>query len=132
MIRGITIGLLVASLLACTTTLTLHQPSPSTIRESLAIGDRVQITTANKLSFDLRVSALSDDGIVGTDAADGLARTIPFDQIVSLSHRQVDRADTAWLVGGIVLTLGALAAILASLDNSGVSDAINETQTPAP
>lgn len=101
----------------CTTMRNVHGWQPSAASPAVATqehshglvaGDRITVTTTDKLRADLRFTSLTPDTLVGTAGEDGEVVSIPLARITHIKKREVSIGKTAGLVA---LTLSTLLAI---------------------
>ena len=74
----------------------------------LKTGDRVLIVTSDSKSHKFKITGIRSGFI------DGKATSIPVDQVVSVQKREFSTRKTVLLIAGIVLVIGALAAVAAA------------------
>lgn len=109
--KCVTVGLMVLSLVGCTTLRPIEGFS-SDLRRDIAsgallkVGDRVQLVTLDGRSHSIAITRLRAGEVVGAN------ESIPIDQIVSVQKRELSLAKAAGAVTAV--TLVALAGIAAS------------------
>ena len=82
----------------------IENPSPSTIRSKVDVGDDVHVVTKNGNSYELEITQVSEDAIHGT-TPQGKRYKVPFAVIEAI---EVSEVSGAKISGGILLTLVAL------------------------
>lgn len=92
--------LLALSVAGCVHTMEPVSEGPQ-IRVQLSIGDTVRVLTKDSERRTFRVAALEPDVLVGEDAGDSIR--VPYEDIVFLERREVNRDATAMLAAGVVI-----------------------------
>ena len=95
-------ALVVLSMVGCTTVqpLTLD---PSHLSSTLKPGDKVRVVTSRGEQMDLKIDSVNASGLQAG------AQTIAYNDIQSISRKEVDTSKTVWVVLGVVAA-GAIAA----------------------
>lgn len=109
MLRTLTVLLMIASLLACTTTQVVDQPPAQLVRERVEVGDTVTILARNGTTYVLKVTAVEQDALIGYDAEQNKNWKMPFDQIKSMHLRELDAGKS--VAAGVGITLGTLVTL---------------------
>ncbi len=71
------------------------------IRVELSVGDTVRVLTKDSERRTFRVAAFEPDVLVGEDGGDSIR--VPYEDIVFLERREVNRDATAMLAAGVVI-----------------------------
>ena len=103
--------LVVLSMVGCTTVqpLTLD---PSHLSSTLKPGDKVQVVKSNGEQLDLKLDNVTASSLQGG------GQTIAYNDIQSISRKEVDTSKTMWVVLGVVAA-GAIAAAAGGGGGSG-------------
>jgi hypothetical protein len=104
-------AVVVLSMLGCTT-ITPLTANGSQLGSTLKPGDMVEITTTRGQQLNLKVDS------VGASSLQGGGQTVAYNDIQSISRKEVDSQKTLWVVLGIV-GVGALAAAAGGGGGSG-------------
>jgi hypothetical protein len=104
-------AVVVLSMLGCTT-ITPLTANGSQLGSTLKPGDKVEITTTRGQQLNLKVDS------VGASSLQGGGQTVAYNDIQSISRKEVDSQKTLWVVLGIV-GVGALAAAAGGGGGSG-------------
>lgn len=91
----------------CTTMRAANDVSPASIQAQLHEGDEVTITTKSGSVYNLTVTAIKRDALIGS--ADRHAVKVAYDQIATLKVRKFSAGKTAGLGAGIVAGLYVIA-----------------------
>lgn len=102
LVQQLLAALVVLSMVGCTTIqpLTLD---PSHLSSTLKPGDKVQVVTSRGEQLDLKIDSVTASGLQGG------GQTIAYNDIQSISRKEVDTSKTMWVVLGVVAA-GAIAA----------------------
>lgn len=116
--RNTVVALTVLSFTACTTMRPIEDFSPSSIRQQVEPGDEVHIVTVTDAIYDLTVTKVEADALVGaTDA--GKSYRVHYEAIKYIEAEKTDAWKTAGTaLGGtiVLLYLLALYAVYAFFD----------------
>ena len=113
MLRSAVVAVALLCLTACTTTRPLADVSVATIKDEVAVGERVVIVATNGKTYDFEVTAVDPDALWGRDQA-GKRYKVAFAAIESI---QADQVSVGATVGGTATVLGAIltaAAVVAA------------------
>ncbi len=123
MFARLTLALMIASLVGCTTlrTIAVREAAPlsaSELGKIILPNDKLAITGSDGATQQLVVTGVGPDAIAGT--RDGQAVTVRIDQVAKIERRELSGAKTVILViviaGGVYLIIAAAkAAATASL-----------------
>ena len=92
----------VLSMVGCTTIQPLSG-NASELSRTLKKGDKVEIVTAKGEQLNFKVDSVDDTGVQGA------GQRVAFNDIQSISRKEIDTKSTTWVVLG-VLAAGAVAA----------------------
>ena len=73
--------------------------------EVLGVGDTVKIATRSDEVYEFKVTAISDDEIVGDDIA------IPIEEVIAIETKEFSVGKTAALTGGTVVLWAIIVAV---------------------
>lgn len=97
-------ALFIAScLFGCTSVRVLEKPSAETMHQKLAVGDEAVITTDTGKRYELRITALKEDALLGRDA-DNQQYKVHFNAIQSVEHRSISVGKTTGAAGSMGAT----------------------------
>jgi hypothetical protein len=111
LLRDCCVALTLACFAGCTTLQPIEEFSPSTIREEVAVGDRVSIVATNGVTYEFEVTAVEADALRGVSRS-GKHYKVMFEAIRTIRAEQVHAGHTA---GSIGATIGVIAAVFGAL-----------------
>lgn len=92
----------------CTTLQPLPDAQPTTIRQAVEVGDRVELETTDGTRLALKVEQVTETGLIGV--AGGKRHTVPFAEVRSIDTRVMTTSDKVWTGVGVVAVVGAIIA----------------------
>jgi hypothetical protein len=102
LVKQLLAAVVVLSMVGCTTIQPLSV-NGSELSRTLKKGDKVEVVTAKGQQLNFKVDSVDDSGLQGA------GQRIAYNDIQSISRKEIDTKSTTWVVLG-VLAAGAIAA----------------------
>lgn len=122
MLQRAVVALVIAAMTACTTMRPIEDFSPATVHQHVQVGDEVHIVLAGGAAYDLIVTKVEADSLVG-EAESGKHWRIKYDAIKSIETAEPDALrSVAAGIGGATVVLYVAAMALAYVIFEGLEE----------
>jgi hypothetical protein len=102
---------------ACTTLQPLPDAQPATLRQAVAVGDKVEIDRVDGTHLTLTVEEITDDYLIGKDAQ--YRHRVALPSVRTIAVRTMTTRDKVWTAVGVAAGVGAIIAIASGGGSSG-------------
>lgn len=113
MLRSFLVLLVSLSLLACTTTQSLRNPSPQRIQEQVRVGDRVNVFTKSGQIYTIKVTGLGERNLMGQDQGNLQPVQVPYADIRQVQSEKISVGKSLGLGTLTILAVGGFMLIKA-------------------
>jgi hypothetical protein len=123
-LRLLTVLCCVISFVGCSSMEVMRSPSPQTVRDSVKVGDEVEILTRTGSQLAMRVTAIDSRTVSGA-LADGSTKQIPLAEIQELKASKLSGAKTAGMGTLVIAGLVVIGLALVALGGKAIADGLD-------